>query len=1086
MAEQTSAARPRRRTSLRTRVLAWSFVPTAVILLAVATVILAAYQQVTEDLVVDRNRELTRLTAGQILTELSGYVDLLEGLASSRELKQGAIDRKGDFLLEASNQLVVFDRGVELLDNHGRVVAVVPAQPQLIGEDRSGLSFFREVLRTIAPDFSDVIGEPSAGPAAIYVSVPILSDAGEFRGVLVGKFNLGATAFNSFYGGIVKLRVGNGKTTYLIDGKGIVIYHSDALRINESFRGRPVVEQALKGQVGDLRSEQSAGQQVLATFAPVPSTPWVLVQEEDWSRLLESNQGYGRFLFLLLALGVLAPAVVVWFGLKRVLDPVSRLIAGAKEVAAGNLGHQIHAQTGDKLEDLVAQFNAMSSQLLESYSAVKGREERLALVMRATDDGIWDWDLKTNEVYFSPRWKSMLGYSEEEVTDSFEAWRALVHPEDVQRALGELEAYQEGRSPSYQLEHRLRHKDGSYRWVLTRGVALRDPEGRPYRMVGSHDDITQRKRAEEALQESYQMLERRVEERTRELALLNEITSVVSRTLDLKTIIAAALDRILASMNMQVGVGYRVRRPDCERDVGPFLDLVAERGLSDTLRRLVDPLPLDGTYIQGAAQSGEPAVWRVDEYPVPVLREGLKNEGFELGISVPLRAQEKLVGAIVIASNRTRTVKPEELSLLAAMGQQIGVAISNAHLFESEHERRSEAERRRRVAEALRGILTILNSDRPLEEILGHITDQASEVLGSDAIGIFRLDREQDILSIQASRGLEAEYIAQMVIPSGEGPLGEAVTKRRPVLVPDRLSDTDEEGACEEDIRWLEILRRSASRLRSAFVVPLVIKDESYGAIALYYKSRSGFSQEEIDLAVTFADQAALAIENARLRDRAEENAALAERTRLARELHDSVTQSLYSVTLYAEAAARLLTAGKGPEAASHLRELRDTAQEALREMRLLIFQLRPPALEKSGLAGALQARMDAVESRLGVQAEMRLEGPDLASRVPFSVQQELYYVAHEALNNVLRHARAAHVIVGLKFEEATVWLRVEDDGIGFDPQTAVQGGGLGLDGMLERAKRVGGELTMESQLGSGTRIAIRVPLIMPQVEAER
>jgi len=244
--------------------------------------------------------------------------------------------------------------------------------------------------------------------------------------------------------------------------------------------------------------------------------------------------------------------------------------------------------------------------------------------------------------------------------------------------------------------------------------------------------------------------------------------------------------------------------------------------------------------------------------------------------------------------------------------------------------------------------------------------------------------------------------------------------------------------------------------------------------------------QEEIDLAVTFSDQAALAIENARLRGRVEENAALAERSRLARELHDSVTQSLYSVTLYAEAAARLLTAGKGAEAASHLRELRDTALEALREMRLLIFQLRLPALEKSGLAGALQARMDAVESRLGIHAEMRLEGLDLASRVPFSVQQELYYVAHEALNNVLRHARAAHVIVGLKFEEAVVSLQIEDDGIGFTPQTAVQGGGLGLDGMLERAKRVGGELTMESQSGSGTRIAIRVPLIMPQVEAER
>jgi signal transduction histidine kinase len=125
---------------------------------------------------------------------------------------------------------------------------------------------------------------------------------------------------------------------------------------------------------------------------------------------------------------------------------------------------------------------------------------------------------------------------------------------------------------------------------------------------------------------------------------------------------------------------------------------------------------------------------------------------------------------------------------------------------------------------------------------------------------------------------------------------------------------------------------------------------------------------------VSVADQVALAIENARLREQAGQAAAMEERGRLARELHDSVTQLLYSVTMYTEAAARLMTAGQEADAAEYLRDARDTAREALREMRLLIYQLRPPVLEKGGLAVALQVRLDAVEKgRTGCHPPFRL-----------------------------------------------------------------------------------------------------------------
>ena len=183
----------------------------------------------------------------------------------------------------------------------------------------------------------------------------------------------------------------------------------------------------------------------------------------------------------------------------------------------------------------------------------------------------------------------------------------------------------------------------------------------------------------------------------------------------------------------------------------------------------------------------------------------------------------------------------------------------------------------------------------------------------------------------------------------------------------------------------------------------------------------------------------------------------LAERQRLARELHDSVTQSLYSVTLYANAAALALAAGKDDVTAGYLQELQETAQEGMRDMRLLIFQLHPPVLEAEGLVAALQARLAAVEGRAGLQTEFRIEGE---RRLPIAIEEELYWIAQEALNNVRKHAAARRVTVHLHFTAAAISLEVTDDGVGFDPQ-AVRSegrGGGGLRSIAERAARSEGD----------------------------
>jgi signal transduction histidine kinase/ligand-binding sensor domain-containing protein len=212
------------------------------------------------------------------------------------------------------------------------------------------------------------------------------------------------------------------------------------------------------------------------------------------------------------------------------------------------------------------------------------------------------------------------------------------------------------------------------------------------------------------------------------------------------------------------------------------------------------------------------------------------------------------------------------------------------------------------------------------------------------------------------------------------------------------------------------------------------------------------------------------------LRQSEAERAVVEERNRLARDLHDSVTQSLYAVTLYADAAARLLSSGQAAAVGTNLQKLRRTAREALGEMRLLIFELRPPVLEQEGLAAALRTRLEAVEGRAGVQTALYAEGE---GRPPSDVEEGLYRIAVEALNNALKHAQAHSISVTLELEPGEARLEVADDGAGFDPDAACRSGGMGLRGMFERAEQMGGRLAVDSEPGRGThvRVAVRYPV---------
>ena len=830
----------------------------------------------TGDLAIEQNRELARLSASQLTSELAGYSRDLAALGRSLSLHwQDKTDLRGQ-LAASGNRFVVFDRGVILFDHYGTVIAAHPDRPDILGQDWSDRAYFRAVVRNGSTAFSNVEQDGPGGQPVIVLAVPVTNDRGELLGLAGGLFGIGAEVNNALYGSIVRIRIAEAGAKYLVDAAGRVIYHSTIDLIGGELAGQSAARAVLNGQTGAFRTTDVDGHQIVAAFAPVPGTSWGLVTETSWAALLAPSRSYSQFLVLLLALGVIVPAIVTGIGVRRITATLRGLTDAAQEIANGKFGQTIPPASTRDMHELVTQFNRMAVQLSDSYEALRRQNERLSLVMRGTNDGMWDWDMQTGRTYYSPRWKGMLGYADEEIENQIDSWRNLIHPDDADRVLNVLQVYLEGKVPVYQVEHRLRHKDGSYRWILTRGVVLYGADGQPYRMAGSHTDFTEQRRARDLLdgqrhflemlatgetlpetldafvgvledqwpgmlalvlllddekqrlyvgsygrlpsayadaldgmeigpeagssgtacftgervivsdmaadpraarlralalqhdlrscwsepvcasqgdvigafsmyhaeprvptpdelqmletaahlvgiaiehKRAYQTLERRVNERTKELSALNAISVAVSRSLDLHQILGDALAEVTQAVNIEAAALYLLEDP------GTDLVCVTDRGVSPEFSAQVARLPLVTAAGGRIFAVDQPVIWPVSEYPAGHLKDALVREGIQLIIGVPLSAKGRVVGALVLNAHEARTPSPEELSLLMAVGGQIGVAIENGRLYEAEQARHTEAERRRQVAEGMQEILAVLNSRQSLQETLEFIAD---------------------------------------------------------------------------------------------------------------------------------------------------------------------------------------------------------------------------------------------------------------------------------------------------------------------------------------------------------------------------
>jgi signal transduction histidine kinase len=355
--------------------------------------------------------------------------------------------------------------------------------------------------------------------------------------------------------------------------------------------------------------------------------------------------------------------------------------------------------------------------------------------------------------------------------------------------------------------------------------------------------------------------------------------------------------------------------------------------------------------------------------------------------------------------------------------------------------------------------VSVLNSDRPLSDLLDHIVLQAQQLLGADGGVLFRYDAGRDLLTPEAAVGVSCDVAEAVSPPIGKDPAGKAARERRPVATTDlRVSWNDgDDHLAAPPIDWIR-------DYGACIAVPLMVGADLFGVIALYYREPRPFSEEDVSLVQSFGDQAALAIENAGLREQLQRSAVAAERLRLARDLHDSVTQSLFAASLKAEALSRMWRPASA-EARQSLDDVQRLTRGALAEMRTLLLEMRPAALAKASLDDLLRHLVDATQARTRIPVELSLaDSPAL----PPDVTIALYRIAQEAMNNVVRHSKASRAWVTLGFSDGLVKLVVGDDGRGFD---ALQVGPeeFGLQIMRERAEAVAAALSVASESRRGT-----------------
>ena len=424
-------------------------------------------------------------------------------------------------------------------------------------------------------------------------------------------------------------------------------------------------------------------------------------------------------------------------------------------------------------------------------------------------------------------------------------------------------------------------------------------------------------------------------------------------------------------------------------------------------------------------------------------------------LGAPVTAKGKVFGNLYLTQKQgTEEFDEDDERDLLVLATQAGVAIENARLYE-------EAQKRERRLDAVREIATGILQQGDAHEVLRLVAQRARELVGADLATIAIPEAGGEGLALTVAEGMHAERLLGMSFGIQESVSGKVMRTDRPIVL---------ENASADQRAYQPMMR--TGEIGPAMFVPLSSAGRTFGTLAVANQlGGRPFAEEDLALVETFARQASVALEFARVQGELRRLAVLDDRERIAKELHDGAIQSLFAVGMGLQVAAQL---SGDPNMEKRLESAAEEVDRVIRDLRNYIFGLRPGILADRQLDQALRQLAQEFEGRSGVTTAVEIDGEvaaELASRAGDCVQ-----LAREALSNVERHAAAVTCRLSLARRNGVAVLEIDDDGQGFQATTQ-HGSGQGLRNLRERAASLGGELSIESAPGEGTTVQINIPL---------
>jgi len=533
--------------------------------------------------------------------------------------------------------------------------------------------------------------------------------------------------------------------------------------------------------------------------------------------------------------------------------------------------------------------------------------------------------------------------------------------------------------------------------------------------------------------------------RVREAELLRDIAETINGTYDMNQLLDTVLGKLLELTGLATGWVFLIE--PCSTGT---LRCAGDVGLPPALAR-EDKRPMQ-----------EGACWCVDRFRDGRLRRAANilnckriedaihfkrgdTGGLTHHASIPLRSGDVLFGILNVGSPGKTSFSEEELSLLQSVALQIGTAAHRIRLYGQERKRAALFERLGAAARELRAVV----APEP-ERIAATIVRIAGETFGWSNAALWM--RESQGLFLHASYDDGAVKVPSCGAPGRSCSLLDDVLE---TLETKPLAAPVDPG-----------LLPSSAPIRAGAAVPLLLQGRPIGALVAGSKTEAAFDAVDAEVLEALSAHAALTYENARLQEQAKTLARWEERNRIARDLHDSVSQMLFSLQLHARGLEAALAASP-PGVRRAATEIGRLSREALAEMRGMIRQLRPAGLEEGLLTGL---------TRYGASIGLTVAcDAGALQRMPERVELALWRIGQEALNNVSKHAGVDRASIALAFESDAVVMTVSDRGAGFADDA--NGLGFGMTTMRERAESAGGAATIESRPGYGTDVRVRLPL---------